>query len=309
VAIKFESKSVEVPQLKHEANILSLLNPDNGPNAIGFAFCHFSGIEGAYSVLVMPLMSRSLEDCVQKCKGTLSVKTTLLIADQLLKRLEYLHSKCYVHRDIKPENFMWGVGEKQNVLHMIDFGLSKKYYDRGHIAFKEHRSLTGTARYASIAVHLGHEQGRRDDLEAVGHMLMYFLRGSLPWSGLEAKTKEDKYRKICETKKNTKLEDLCKGFPVAFADYLRLTRDMKFIERPDYVYFRKLFSDEFAAAGFDEDFNFEWFKGQKPHLMDLPVWRSPSQPDDKTKPQAALPDNSTTASSNAATKAKCCILM
>jgi casein kinase 1 len=326
LAIKFEAKNVDVPQLKHEANILNLVNPHNGPDALGFAFCHFYGIEGAFNVLVMPLMSKSLEDCVQKNNGKFSVKTTLVIADQLLKRLEYLHSKSHVHRDIKPENFMWGAGEKMNVLHMIDFGLSKKYYDQKHIPFKEGRSLTGTARYASIAVHLGHEQGRRDDLEAVGHMLMYFLRGSLPWSGLDAKTKEEKYKRICTTKQETKLDVLCATFPPAFAEYLQITRGLTFTARPDYVKLRKLFSAEFEKNEWEEDFDFEWFKGKKPQMMDIPPWKNLAQPDDnkptaskatsKEKPQQAQDNSAVSAehdgSANLLTRAKnsmCCALM
>merc|ERR1719237_1627240 len=105
-----------------------------------------------------------------------------------------------VHRDIKPENFMFGIEGKIHHVYIIDFGLSKLYYDKAHTQLRQKLSLTGTARYASINAHKGSEQSRRDDLEAIGHMLVYFLRGSLPWSGLEARTKADKY-KLIEAKK------------------------------------------------------------------------------------------------------------
>merc|ERR1712039_66083 len=121
---------------------------------------------------------------------------------------EDLHSKGIVHRDIKPENFMFGVKAKQAHLHLIDFGLSKRYFDKKHAVLKQKLNLTGTARYASINAHRGLEQSRRDDLEAIGHMLIYFLRGSLPWSGLDAKTQEEKYRKIREKKEETPLPEL-----------------------------------------------------------------------------------------------------
>merc|ERR1719236_292415 len=110
------------------------------------------------------------------------------------------------------------------------------YWDKAsnkHAQLKQKLSLTGTARYASINAHKGVEQSRRDDLEAIGHMLLYFLRGALPWSGLEAKTQEEKYRKICEKKETTKLEDLCKGFPEAFQKYLSIARGLGFTERPN----------------------------------------------------------------------------
>merc|ERR1719324_2038879 len=168
----------------------------------------------------MPLLGPTIEDMVQKCRGKLTAKTTMMIAEQILRRLEYLHSLGIVHRDIKPENFMLGRGATEHHIYLIDFGLSRAYHDgERHRPLRTKLSLTGTARYASINAHKGLEQSRRDDLEAIGHMLIYFLRGSLPWSGLEAKTQEEKYRKIREKKEDVPLPELCKGFPSAFEDY------------------------------------------------------------------------------------------
>merc|ERR1712113_942836 len=101
----------------------------------------------------------SLEDHLQaSASGRMAVPSVLLIAEQVLRRIEYLHSKGIVHRDIKPENFAFGVKEKIHHLYMIDFGLSKKYYDVKHVVIREKLSLTGTARYASINAHKGIEQ-------------------------------------------------------------------------------------------------------------------------------------------------------
>merc|ERR1712019_83843 len=99
---------------------------------------------------------------------------------------------------------------------MIDFGLCKRYYGDRHALMKKKLSLTGTARYASINAHKGIEQSRRDDLEAIGHMLMYFLRGKLPWSGLQANSNEEKNKKIMQKKESTSLVDLCAGYPDGF---------------------------------------------------------------------------------------------
>ena len=127
-----------------------------------------------------------------------------------------MHSKNILHRDIKPENFVLGVKKKSHIIYMIDYGLAKRYRDPKtgeHIPYIEGKSLTGTARYASIYTHLGIEQSRRDDLEGIGYLLLYLLRGSLPWQGLKATTKKQKYEKILERKMSVAAEMLCKGFP------------------------------------------------------------------------------------------------
>lgn len=284
VAVKIEDVSSGVPQLEHEAAVLSILRQPVQPQ--GFAEFYYFGREGNSQCMVMEFLGRSLEERVQSCGGRFSVKTTLLVIEQILRRIEYLHSKGIVHRDIKPENFMWGVKDKQHHLYLIDFGLSKRYWDKRHIQIKQKLSLTGTARYASLNAHRGVEQSRRDDLEAIGHMLLYFLRGSLPWSGLEAKSKQEKYRKIKEKKETTRLSDLCAGFPEAFETYLSYSRHLGFKERPNYDMLRQLFRDVRAGLEKDEnaqfqDWDFEWNEGKDlTGLQPIGAWTSPLQPDD-----------------------------
>mmetsp|Transcript_243 Transcript_243/g.543 ORF Transcript_243/g.543 Transcript_243/m.543 type:complete len:385 (-) Transcript_243:391-1545(-) len=281
VAVKFEDLQARTQQLEQEAAIMSLLRQPLQPQ--GFSECFYFGREGRYNCLVMELLGKSLEDCVQERKGRFTPLTSAMVADQLIRRVEYLHSKGIVHRDIKPENFMWGTKGKIHHLYMIDFGLSKRFYDKSHVMMRDKLSLTGTARYASINAHRGVEQSRRDDLEAIGHMLLYFLRGVLPWSGLDAKNKEEKYRKIREKKEDTPLGTLCAGFPDEFQTYLQYTRNLDFQERPDYNMLRKLFADVRERLGPVEDHELEWLQHANldpRNLVPLNPWTPPRQPDD-----------------------------
>jgi casein kinase I family protein HRR25 len=154
-----------------------------------------------------------------------------------------------------------GIGKRGNQVNVIDFGLAKKYRDPKthlHIPYRENKNLTGTARYTSINTHLGVEQSRRDDLESLGYVLMYFLRGQLPWQGLKAATKKQKYDRIMEKKMTTPTELLCRGFPNEFAIYLNYCRSLRFDDKPDYSYLRKLFRDLFVREAFQYDYVFDW---------------------------------------------------
>uniref|UniRef100_A0A182F828 non-specific serine/threonine protein kinase n=1 Tax=Anopheles albimanus TaxID=7167 RepID=A0A182F828_ANOAL len=180
-----------------------------------------------------------------------------------LHRIEYVHSRHLIYRDVKPENFLIGrnSNKRDKIIHIIDFGLAKEYIDldtNKHIPYREHKSLTGTARYMSINTHMGKEQSRRDDLEALGHMFMYFLRGSLPWQGLKADTLKERYQKIGDTKRATPIDVLCDGHPEEFAKYLRYVRRLDFFETPDYDHLRRLFQDLFYFKGYVDDGEFDW---------------------------------------------------
>lgn len=211
--------------------------------------------------MVLDLLGPSLEDLFNYCGRRFQLKTVLMLADQLLSRLEYVHTKSFIHRDVKPDNFLIGLGKRQSVIHIIDFGLAKKYRDprsHQHIPYRENKNLTGTARYASINTHIGIEQSRRDDLESLGYVLMYFIRGSLPWQGLKANTKKQKYERIMDRKMSTSTEQLCKGYATEFRSYFEYCRSLRFEDRPDYAYLKRLFKELFYRKGFQYDNMFDW---------------------------------------------------
>ncbi|CAL4959164.1 unnamed protein product [Urochloa decumbens] len=256
VAVKIESSKTKHPQLFYEAKLYNTLQGGSG-----IANVKWCGVDGEENVLVIDLLGPSLEDLFVYCGKKFTLKTVLMLADQMITRIEFVHSKGYLHRDIKPDNFLMGLGRKANQVYIIDFGLAKRYRDsttNRHIPYRENKNLTGTARYASCNTHLGIEQSRRDDLESLGYVLLYFLRGNLPWQGLKAATKTQKYDKICEKKISTPIEVLCKSCPVEFASYFHYCHSLTFDQRPDYAFVKRLFRDLFTRQGYEFDYVFDW---------------------------------------------------
>jgi serine/threonine protein kinase len=244
-AIKFEKSTVKHSVIKEEMKILQDLSGGEGiPNI------YYYGHIDDYKVLVMDLLGPSLDKFFKISDKKLTLETTVNFGIEMINRIEYVHSKNYLHRDIKPNNFLLGKYDKNfdkidNTVYIVDFGLSKPYVDpltNKHYEYRDNSRFVGTPRYASLNTHLGIRQSRRDDLEAIAYVLVYFLLGELPWQGIKAKTKSEKKEKIKNKKKRMSTSKLCEGLPIEFVYIVDYTKNLKFDEKPNYEYIRRLLS-------------------------------------------------------------------
>lgn len=255
VAIKLEHLSNPTHYLLHEAKLMKSISSTYFPDM------HWYGSAGEYNCMVMKLLGQNLEDLYDFCARNFTLKTIIMIAIETIDRLKYFHENHYIHCDIKPQNLLVSKDNSDNSIYLIDYGSSRRFRDdqtRIHISYKENRLLTGTARYASRNAHMGIEQTRRDDLESFGYVLLYFLKGSLPWQGLKIKDKLEKYEKIKEIKNGYTSNELFKGFPQEFINYMEYCYNLKFEEEPKYTDINNNFKELLKAKDYELDYTYDW---------------------------------------------------
>lgn len=254
-AVKIELKCHTCAQLDHEHKMYKIVGKHQGiPEIYGLATL------GKFNLLVMELLGPSLQDIFELYDHRFSLETVGVIGLQILDLIEFIHSKNIIYRDIKPENFLTGRDDQQHVIHLIDFGLAKLYTDRQtneHIPFKMKGTITGTPRFMSINANLGNEQSRRDDLEAIGYMLIYFLNGKLLWQNIESDSWTEKLNTIARIKEKTSVKKICANLPEEVASYLIYVRKLNFTQEPSYGYLRNLLQVLSKRKLLDHDF--DWF--------------------------------------------------
>ena len=261
LACKIESINELKPQLYHESKIMQLMK-----NCTGFPTCYDFILTEQDKILIMDLLGPNLDTIMNKLPSKNSIKrfsfkTSLMIMIQCLERLKSLHEKGIIHRDIKPENFVIGPKNKERIIYLIDFGLSKKISkDKIIPTVKADRNIIGTMRYISMNTHQGYEQGKRDDLESLFYIIIYFIKGELPWQNIKTKSKAEKYSKIFEIKKKvTENGDLVEGLPLEMAKILEYILGLNFFEKPNYLLIKNAVEIMLNNFNLSNDLQFDWY--------------------------------------------------
>jgi serine/threonine protein kinase len=242
VAIKIEVISDELKLLKHESNIYRLL-----ANVDGVPKIKWYGKDESYYYMVIDLFGESLQDLLDKSRK-LSLKVVMQIGINVVNILMKIHDNGFIHRDIKPENFLLTLSKPTKVI-LIDFGISKPYLiNNQHIDFKCKNKFLGTLNFASINAHKLYEQSRRDDLESLAYILIYFFFGELDWMVLANENNSINFQEI-ETENNyvrSKKELIANNnnIPKVLLEFYENIRTLEFEERPNYEQYIDSFRKE-----------------------------------------------------------------
>ncbi|KAL6714251.1 serine/threonine protein kinase [Lecanora helva] len=247
LAIKLEDLGTEHPRLESETRIYHSL-----AGGVGIPWVHWSKTECNYKIMALDLLGPSLENLFEHGDRRFSLKTILLITDQLITRIEYIHAKSFIYGAIKPDNFLIGTGKMSDQIHVIGFGFATECADDKAHSIDPQAKTTQCASFQhfsdliSYQIFIRQDQKRRDDLESLGYLMLYFFQSSLPW------------HKFLPGKKTTPVKTLCHGIPNEFATYLSYARSLTVNDKPDYAYIRKIFRDLFIRRRFEYEDTFDW---------------------------------------------------
>ncbi|EPR79799.1 Serine/threonine protein kinase [Spraguea lophii 42_110] len=257
-AMKMEiSKENTNSQLKNEYAAYRTL-----AGCFGIPKVYAFGVHQKRYYLVLDRLGVSLQSIFEKRGKCFSIKTICLIGKKIIQCLKEIHEKGKLYRDMKPENILVDYSDSKQ-LYLVDFGMSKDYLDPStneHIPLINNKKLTGTARYASVNTHAGLEQSRRDDLENLGYVLVYFAQGTLPWVGIQAPTGKEKYRMIAKKKASVSNEVLCQGITGEkyFIRYFKYVKGLKFNDEPDYKFLISIFDKILHKYKYTDDSRYDW---------------------------------------------------
>ena len=280
VAVKVISSDTSNDTIRKEINFSKQLQ-----KIIGFPTIYYTCVYDKKNIIVESLLGPSLDKLFKYCGRKFPLKTVCLIGKEIVKRLEDMHERGILHRDLKPNNLTWGnfnssynnisnYNSINNIcnnldiktIFLIDFGLSCSFLEGGlnskHYKIKENLSFVGTLRYASLNSHKGIRQSRRDDLESMIYILIYFLKGKLPWQDVKAKQKEERHKLITEIKSKVTIESLCENLPSEFAELLTYVKGLEFDEKPYYSKFYAFFHNLIDKLNKDlieeRDYSYIW---------------------------------------------------
>ncbi|CAD8047005.1 unnamed protein product [Paramecium sonneborni] len=254
VAIKVEKQEIDdLFSLDREIQILrNLQGVAQIPKLL------WAGKDQGNNVMVIQLLGRDLTHYLRQRKR-FSLGCVLGIADQMLTILEVIHNKGIIHRDLKPENILTGKEREQNLIYLVDYGIAKQFKDKDDkiIPYRENKPFLGTSRYASIAAHKGYELSRKDDLESLGYMLIFLLKGSLPWQNISYKNEDEKVKQVGLMKMRITAQELCQDLPIEFMRYIDIVKKMNYHSKPDYRYFQSLFRR--VSNQQQVEYRFDWY--------------------------------------------------